>query len=32
MPITLPLVIYDKLEQQVEAMEHEGLYFPNILT
>ena len=33
MPIALPLVVYDKLEQQIEAMEREGfVYFPNILS
>ena len=33
MPIALPLVTYDKLEQQVEAMEREGfVYFSNILS
>ena len=33
MSIALPLVIYDKLEQQIEAMEREGfVYFPNILS
>ena len=33
MTIALPLVVYDELEQQVEAMERDGfVYFPNLLS
>ena len=33
MTIALPLVVYDELEQQAEAMERDGfVYFPNLLS
>ena len=33
MTIALPLVVYDELKQQVEAMERDGfVYFPNLLS